>query len=215
MEALGFSFSMWGQSCSCSCQSSTSARRMASARFSEEMSQPGGREGTELLRVPHARLRGLSRAPPTIKDDVVGVHHGQQVPEGHINITGGAGAQADGGGLEQGAVVVGFLGWRAQGPAISLGEGGGLQHPQNGGLWLQTTSTAAESRPRCRTWLGVGAAELRLTVAAAHPPSAPSWSSRTSPACWPAPPPSPWCRCSPPSPPASRRGEGPAAPSGR
>lgn len=55
--------------------------------------------------------------PPTIKDDVVGVHHGQQIPEWHVDITGGAGTQAYGGGLQQRAVVVGFLevGGRTQG----------------------------------------------------------------------------------------------------
>lgn len=57
-------------------------------------------------------LRGPPHAPPTIEDDVIGVHHGQQVTERHIDIAGGAGAQADGGGLEQGTVVVGFLGQR-------------------------------------------------------------------------------------------------------
>lgn len=53
MEGRGFIFSMCGQSCSCSGHSSTSARFMASARFSEEMSQPGGHGVTQALGVSH------------------------------------------------------------------------------------------------------------------------------------------------------------------
>lgn len=60
MEGRGFIFSMCGQSCSCSGHSSTSARRMASARFSEEMSQPGGHGVTQALGAP----RAAGGAPP-------------------------------------------------------------------------------------------------------------------------------------------------------
>lgn len=116
---------------------------MASARFSEEMSQPGGHGVTQELGAPPAPPWGPPRVPPTIEDDVVGVHHGQQVPEGHVDVTGGAGAQAHGGGLEQGAVVVGFLGWESE-------DEEGSQHPQSEGLGLQSPSARAGRGLGCR-----------------------------------------------------------------
>lgn len=107
---------MCGHSCSCSPQSSTCARRIASARFSEDMSQPGGnlqaRPGPQLgpsrpRLPPHPR----PRAPPTIKHEVIWRHHGQQRVEGYEHLLAlSVQAQANGASLRQRAIIVGLLG---------------------------------------------------------------------------------------------------------
>lgn len=102
----------------------------------------GGHGVTQALGEPRATL-GVPRVPPTVKDDVVGVHHGQQVPEGHVDIPGGAGAQAHGGGLQQGAVIIRFLG-SGQVRVRRWQREEGSQHPQIG-------AAGAGRRLGCRT----------------------------------------------------------------
>lgn len=147
---------MCGQSCSCSPQSNTCARRIASARFSEDMSQPGGypqaRPGPKLRPrlPPHPR----PRAPPTVEHEVVGRHHGQQRTEGHEHFLAlGVQAQANSAGLRQRAVVVGLLGG-GSGSGVKGGRGVGRASsrpgprlaPESSALLLGTSPRSSKPR---------------------------------------------------------------------
>lgn len=149
MEGRGFIFSMCGQSCSCSGHSSTSALLMASARFSEEMSQPGGHGVTQELGVPRAaggsppcptyhRRRCRWGAPWAAGPGRARRHH----PRGRCPGTRwrlGAGSRSN---WLSGMGQAGVRRW--------WGEEGS-QHPQSGGLGLQSPSAGAGRRLGCRT----------------------------------------------------------------
>lgn len=135
MDGLGFRQLMCGRSCSCNGQSSTWARSIALPRSNEEISQPEKKARSNSprstpsvntkflndslsfgchqlsLRIIEERLNS-SEVLCTIKDDVIRVHHGQEVPEWHVDLAFQAWAQTNRGRLQKGAVVICFLGMK-------------------------------------------------------------------------------------------------------